>query len=472
MRLSFSISSKTSAAAAAAAAAAPAPAPTVSITPQAFSDGRGTTDSDPKPEYVTVFDGSQPVPVASPSLVIPAIPNSDFRAAKKMKNLIPPPVSDDPDVTCETQFVLDTSGADAPAGSIPYGLTIRESKPKDESEERDPQLAALRRFREDLKNLPADRGMEEFADVSVENFAAAVLAGYGWKEGMGIGRGNKEDVKVVQYDRRQGKEGLGYDPSSVKDSKKKKKKDQKVVTKEEKIVRIIDGKHMGLKGKIVEAFEKMDSDSPKVVVLKLLDSGEEVRLGGDMVAELGSVKEEKCLRKLKELDIRRRDEVKSRDRRRGEKRSRDGERELTNGELAKSSNQGRKSNEKEREPVQWLRSHIRVRIISKDFKRGKWYLKKGRVVDVVGPMKCDISMDDNGELVQGAHQDILETAIPMRGGSVLVLYGRHEGVYGRLEERNTEKETGVVRDADSHALINVNFEQIAEYVGDPSYIGY
>ncbi|XP_039114053.1 protein MOS2-like [Dioscorea cayenensis subsp. rotundata] len=455
MKLSFSIPSKTSA---------------VSTTSQAFSDDHRTTDSDPKPEYFTVFDGSQPLPTVSPSLVIPPIPNSDFRAAKKMKNLIPPPVSADPDVTSDTQFVLDTSGADAPAGSIPYGLTIRESKLKDESEERDPQLAELRRFREDIKSLPADRGMEEFADVSVENFAAAVLAGYGWKEGMGIGRGNKEDVKVVQYDRRQGKEGLGYDPSSAKDAKKK--KDQKVTVKEEKIVRVIDGKHMGLKGKIVEAFEKMDSGSPKVVVLKLLDSGEEVRLGGDMIAELGSVEEEKCLRKLKELDIRRRDEKKSRDRRREEKRSRDGEREATNGELAKSSNQGRKSNEKERVPVQWLRSHIKVRIISKDFKKGKYYLKKGKVVDVVGPMRCDISMDDNGELVQGVHQDMLETAIPKRGGSVLVLYGRHEGVYGRLEERNTEKETGVVRDADSHVLINVNLEQIAEYVGDPSYIGY
>ncbi|KAH7653540.1 G patch domain and KOW motifs-containing protein [Dioscorea alata] len=459
MKLSFSIPSKTSAAAAAA----------VSATPQAFSDDRRTTESDSKPAYFTVFDGSQPLPAVSPSLVIPPIPNSDFRAAKKMKNLIPPPVSDDPDVTSDTQFVLDTSGADAPAGSIPYGLTIRESKSKDESEERDPQLAELRRFREDIKRLPADRGMEEFADVSVENFAAAVLAGYGWKEGMGIGRGNKEDVKVVQYDRRQGKEGLGYDPSSAKDSKKK---DQKVAAKEEKIVRVIDGKHMGLRGKIVETLEKMDSDSPKVVVLKLLDSGEEVRLGGDMIAELGSVEEEKCLRKLKELDIRRRDEKKNRDRRMEEKRSRNGEKEATNGELTKSVNQGRKSNEKEREPVQWLRSHIRVRIISKDFKRGKWYLKKGKVVDVVGPMQCDISMDDNGELVQGVHQDILETAIPKRGGSVLVLYGRHEGVYGRLEERNTEKETGVVRDADSHALINVNLEQIAEYVGDPSYIGY
>ncbi|KAL5793070.1 hypothetical protein ACOSP7_001664 [Xanthoceras sorbifolium] len=122
--------------------------------------------------------------------------------------------------------------------------------------------------------------------------------------------------------------------------------------------------------------------------------------------------------------------------------------------------------------VAWLRSHIRVRVISKDLKRGRLYLKKGEVVDVVGPKTCDISMDESGELVQGVDQDLLETALPKRGGPVLVLYGRHKGVYGNLVERDSDRETGVVRDADSHELLNVKLEQIAEYIGDPSYIGY
>lgn len=36
-----------------------------------------------------------------------------------------------------------------------------------------------------MKNFPADHMMEEFADVSVENFTTAVLIRYGWKEGIG-----------------------------------------------------------------------------------------------------------------------------------------------------------------------------------------------------------------------------------------------------------------------------------------------
>ncbi|KAI0519448.1 hypothetical protein KFK09_006896 [Dendrobium nobile] len=125
----------------------------------------------------------------------------------------------------------------------------------------------------------------------------------------------------------------------------------------------------------------------------------------------------------------------------------------------------------ERSPVRWLTSHIRVRIVSKKF-GGKLYLKKGEVVDVVGPTTCDIRMDENGELVQGVDQEILETALPKRGGSVLILYGKHKGVYGSLVERDSEKETALVRDADSHALINVLLEHVAEYVGDPSDLGY
>lgn len=99
-------------------------------------------------------------------------------------------------------------------------------------------------------------------------------------------------------------------------------------------------------------------------------------------------------------------------------------------------------------------------------------MKKAEILDVVGPTTCDISMDESRELIQGVDQELLETALPRRGGPVLVLFGKHKGAYGSLVERDSEQETGVVRDADSHALLNVRLEQIAEYVGDPSYIGY
>lgn len=311
----------------------------------------------------------------------------------------------------------------------------------------------VKKLREDLDKLPEDRGFEEFDDVPVEGFGAALLKGYGWYEGRGIGRNHKEDVKIVEFDRRAGKEGLGFvaaplsnvDNGDAKDGRKNKEKDMGgyFVGKD---VRIVGGREMGLKGRILEVMGGGD-----YVVLKVFDSGKEVevKVRGRDVVDLGSVEEWRCLKKLKELKIE--------NRKKDSKRSRGDQRE-------------EKPVRKDR--MSWLVSNIRVRIISEEFKGGRLYLKKGKVVDVVGPTTCDISMDGSRELIQGVEQDLLETALPRSGGPVLVLYGKNKGVYGSLLEKDMEKETAVVQDADTRKPLHVLLEQIAEYTGDPSDIGY
>ncbi|CAL4930140.1 unnamed protein product [Urochloa decumbens] len=121
--------------------------------------------------------------------------------------------------------------------------------------------------------------------------------------------------------------------------------------------------------------------------------------------------------------------------------------------------------------LQWLHSHIRVRVVSK--KLGKrLYLMKGKVVDVVSPTACDVVMEDGSEVVQGVGQDMLETVLPRTNGMVLVLYGTHKGVCGRLVEKNSEEETGLVEDADTKAVVRVRYGQMAEYTGDLELPGY
>ncbi|XP_026658931.2 protein MOS2 [Phoenix dactylifera] len=468
MKLSFSLSSKSS------------------KPPQEILNGGGKAeDGEAKPQFVTVFDPAQTLD-APAKLVIPPIPNVDLRPTKKMKSLLPT-AEDDPSAAAasETRFVLDTSTGDAPASNIPYGLTLRSNgaaasaDSRSQEEDGDRHRAAsvedsmLRRFKEDMENLPEDRGFDEFNDIPVEGFGAALLAGYGWSEGKGIGRNKKGDTKVVQYERRAGTEGLGYVPSS-RDPKKRKgqwvsqeeKEKQEKDKDKDKIVRVISGRHTGMKGKVLKG-----SVASKIL-LKLLETGEEVKLEGDMVVELGSEKEETFLRRLNELKVAekddKREDKRNRDKRREEKRGRD--EEVKKGEdlhQRLSSGCGERSR-----AARWLKNHIRVRIISEDFMGGKLFLQKGEVVDVVGPTTCDIAMDGSRKLLQGVDQEILETALPRRGGPVLVLCGKHEGVFGSLVERNKEDETAVVRDADTHALITVRLEQIAEYTADPSYIGY
>ncbi|CAH8354997.1 unnamed protein product [Eruca vesicaria subsp. sativa] len=408
-------------------------------------------------EFVTEFDPSKTLADSTPKHVIPPIENT-WRPHKKMKNLDLPLQSANTGSGLEFEPEVPLTDSQV---NITYGLKLRE-KFQDEAESGEDRKVApieqlmMQSLRKDLESLADDPTLEDFESVPVEGFGAALMAGYGWKPGKGIGKNAKEDVQVKEYKRWTAKEGLGFDldldrsSKVVVDPNKAKVKDSVILDGDllfvGKEVRIVAGRDMGLKGKIVE---KMDNDC---FVLKLSGSGDEVRVGASEVADLGSQEEETCLNKLKDK--------KASEPSRGTKRV--------------SRNEVRVHDRGERrvKKPSWLRSHIKVRIVSKDLKGGSLYLKKGKVVDVVGPTTCDITMDETQELVQGVDQDLLETALPRRGGPVLVLFGKHKGVYGNLVEKDLDRETGVVRDLDNHKMLDVRLEQVAEYMGDMDDVDY
>ncbi|KAL9406193.1 hypothetical protein Peur_003165 [Populus x canadensis] len=431
----------------------------------------GQSDDNNAKQYVTEFDPTNTLQSTRTPIIQPI--QNEYQPHKKLKNI---DLLLHPDPSTDLRFELQTLSPDPP-DPMSFGLNLRQPTATATSLTKEARVedVMLEKLRYDLKRLPEDRGFEEFEEMPVEDFAKALLKGYGWHEGRGVGKNAKEDVKIKQYTKRTDKEGLGFfsasldsknsnkngsignGSGSVKEKESEKNKDEFSVGKE---VRVIFGKkeNLGLKGTIVE---RLGSDS---IILRVEKSGESVKVRVSDVAELGSGEEERCLKELKDLKIKE------------EKKSGDGDREHR--PVNKRSVESRESLilenggiVKER-GVQWLRSHIRVRIISKVLKGGKLYLKKGEVVDVVGPYKCDVSMDESRELVQSVDQDLLENALPRWGGPVLVLYGKHKGAYGNLVQRDLDREVGVVQDYGSHELLNVKLEQIAEYVGDPSYIGY
>lgn len=444
------------------------------------NDNKATRNDNNSRKYVTEFNPAEAPTTANKNDVVIAPIQNEWRPHKRMKNLDLPIASSAAGGGGGLQFEVE-SLPDGTDSAMSFGLNLRQTIGEDDGingqDDRAKELngnerarfapvedVLLQKLKFDLQRLPEDRGMAEFEDVPVEGFGAALLSGYGWYEGRGIGKNAKEDVKVVEYKRRTDKEGLGFVstdlpplPRSIGGNSNNsipKPKDSKdsLVGKE---VRIVHGREMGLKGMVLE---KLGDNR---LVVRLSRSEETVKVEIRDVAELGSKEDETCVKRLKELRVREEEEKKEKKSRRREKRSKDsdGEREIG------KQRQQQKS-------VSWLQSHIRVRIISRELKGGILYLKKGEVVDVVGPRVCDVSMDDGNELVQGVSQDVLETVLPRRGGPVLVLSGKHKGVYGSLVERDLDRETGVVRDADTHDLINVRLEQIAEYIGDPSYLGY
>ncbi|GJN30911.1 hypothetical protein PR202_gb19257 [Eleusine coracana subsp. coracana] len=389
----------------------------------------------PASQFVTEFDASQTLAPAAAQAVIAPLPNSgNFLNHRPRKPSSLPTPEEEAALAAETggggpSFVLDTSTApEDPSSSIGYGLTLRNSAAAADTDTAKesvnaPQAVAhasggdlmLQRYKEDMAVLPDHRGMDEFLDVPVEDFAAALLAGYGWSEGKGIGRNNKiGDTKVVEYDRRAGTQGLGYNPSEA-DPKKTRKGDWIV--------------------------------------------------GEKKAAENGSAKKRDRDSRDKEQER----DSSSRKKRSGEQRP---EREVREKERnGRDSRGGKSSSGATANKVRWLQSHIRVRVVSEKLSK-RLYLMKGKVVDVVGPTTCDIMMDDGSELVQGVEQDMLETVLPRTNGRVLVLYGKHKGVYGHLIEKNSAHETGVVEDADTKDMIRVRYDQIAEYVGDPELLGY
>ncbi|KAH0926544.1 hypothetical protein HID58_018800 [Brassica napus] len=399
MKLSFSLPSKSK--------------PKVTAAAAAVDDGTSK-------EFVTEFDPSKTLADSTPKHVIPPIENT-WRPHKKMKNLDLPLQSGNTGSGLEFEAEVPLTDSQE---NITYGLKLRQ-KAKDDEEEEDRNLAPIEQLmmqslRKDLESLADDPTLEDFESVPVEGFGAALMAGYGWKPGKGIGKNAKEDVQIKEYKRWTAKEGLGFD---------------------------LD------KSKVV-----VDTNKAKVKE-SLSGSEDEVRVGLSDVADLGSREEERCLKELKD---------KEKDKK-ASKRSRGTER-VSRNEVRVSEKHDR--GERRVKKPSWLRSHIKVRIVSKDFKSGRLYLKKGKVVDVVGPTTCDIMMDETQELVQGVDQELLETALPRRGGPVLILLGKHKGVYGNLVEKDLDKETGVVRDLDNHKMLDVRLEQVAEYMGDMDDVEY
>ncbi|CAN8230613.1 unnamed protein product [Cochlearia groenlandica] len=336
-------------------------------------------------DFFTEFDPSKTQTTTKQKHVIP--PLEDRRRSQNHPIQSSSAIEFEPNTLSNGNLVSD---------NITYGLNLRQKSDFSniDSRSKEPvEQLLLKSLREDMKSLPDAPKLVDFESVPVDGYGAALLAGYGWKPGQGIGLKAKEDVKIVEYSKWNGNEGFGFSKKSLVEKEKKKKKPCPVISHE-----------------VVKVGINVEKDR---VVSKRSRETDVVR---------------SCKKSFRET--------------------------------------------KEKKVFSWLRSDIRVRIISKNVEGGRLYLKKAVVNDVVGTTSCDITMDETEELVRGVDQEVLETALPRRGGYVLVLYGRHKGVYGRLVEKDLDKETGVVCDADSREMIDVKLEQVAEYVGDLGDIGY
>ena len=113
----------------------------------------------------------------------------------------------------------------------------------------------------------------------------------------------------------------------------------------------------------------------------------------------------------------------------------------------------------------WVRESIRVRVVDKRLERGLLYNKKGIVVDVSGVDDFALRLDDDGKLYEHLRHAQVETALPKRGGQVLVLAGPHKLRRGTLLERHAEEARAIVQLSGDLSVVKCSFDDVAEWCG-------
>ncbi len=118
-----------------------------------------------------------------------------------------------------------------------------------------------------------------------------------------------------------------------------------------------------------------------------------------------------------------------------------------------------KSLSKSSTPVDWLRSGIRVKVISSS---NSAYKQKGTVLDVVARGVACVRLD-RGDVLNDLREMHLETLLPEVGGSCVVLLGEHKGEFAVLLEKRWNEDAALVELSDDLQVVDLPMDSVAAY---------
>lgn len=376
-----------------------------------------------------------------------------------------PPESTDQEAPAEPHTIDDTSYEYIM--SLPPLLRNRPPGLNKISDERD-------KFLYDVACRP-DTDVDSYERIPLEKFGEAMLRGMGWAEGVPIGKNSTHVQKVIQLIKQPERLGLG---ASVQVQPKQrpegwipkpgesrkpppvmalpKGKDGKVrhwKTIDEKLkplkepfsvgsrVYIHSGDHSGLTATVTY---KQD---PNVIVV--LPSDERVIVRIAYLQELGE-DEEPPMDKTKNL------KKKSR-----ETSSQPSPKKMKSSPKPQSST-STTSNTTSSTTSRWITPDISVKICSKSVEGGKYYCKKGWIIDVLPEGRCVVKVD--GSILDGIEERDLETVVPGVSAPVKVVYGEFKGETGKVLEKDSKKGIVYVRLDDDFEVHKMSFDDVAEYL--------
>ncbi|KAF7661087.1 hypothetical protein LDENG_00269750 [Lucifuga dentata] len=334
----------------------------------------------------------------------------------------------------------------------------------------------------------------DYESVPVEAYGLAMLKGMGWKQGEGIGRTFKQDVKPIEHQLRPKGLGLGADRSAIKDLEPSKHqrppkpgeergKEEELVLGPGSCVLVQSGAHKELYGKI----EGVDPDNARVVMrlaiggktvtvsqyaIKLVEHKEYDKYSKDL-SRLGKAHKEKEKKKEREKERQRWEDKEKRsnnDERDRYKLSENGRREERKRKHRESSQDRGGPSEKEVwRPLaapSWLQRDLKVRFVDKTFKGGRYYNSKMRVEDVLTPGTCVCRTEDGG-LLDDVKQDMLETIVPKNeADTIMVVLGEHRGQVGRILQRDKNKCKAMVQlERYDEKVFALDYDCICHFLG-------
>uniref|UniRef100_A0A8C6SXZ5 G-patch domain and KOW motifs-containing protein n=1 Tax=Neogobius melanostomus TaxID=47308 RepID=A0A8C6SXZ5_9GOBI len=331
----------------------------------------------------------------------------------------------------------------------------------------------------------------DYETVPVQAYGLAMLKGMGWKQGEGIGRTFKQDVKPIEHQLRPKGLGLGADRSAIKDLEptkhkrppkpgEEREKEEELVMGPGGYVQVQSGAHKDLYGKI----EGVDADNARVMV-KLAIGGKTVTISQYAVKLVGRKEYEKYGKDISRLSKahKEKEREKDRERQKREERSKADEAKHKSSEKHSSKEERKRkhrdsSQDSDREkpsikepkrppaPPSWLQRDLKVRFIDKTFKGGKYYNSKMRVEDVLTPSIC-VCRTEEGRLLDDVKQDMLETIIPKSEyDAIMVVLGEHRGQVGRILQRDKNKCKAMVQlDRYEEKVFTLDYDIICHYVG-------